>query len=318
MKTTPLSAALVLLAAGLATQAATAQTLPSRALCRKAASSTAWGKDLKQIPSTVIDKGVLRDIPYLSYRAGNYELNVYGDPAAPACFEIGIHKELLQSAAARKNCVDLIASLLSDPEDRSLLASLKPAGEKKVRNGITYEITPPTAEDAYGGWWVSVYNEPLLDKSRATPEELSAITTKRTDVQRAGAAADAKAPYAVDSSTQGRWASADLADARKSKDVPEEKQAVYAPTFSKKDGKYVPDRTVDDTGYIMFICANSDKHDDQEEIFKTCPACKKTDTFYWDNEKKVFIAFTCGTPYDNALIKCPTCGKVPTRVRVKH
>jgi len=318
VKTTTLSAALILVAAGLATQAASAQALPSRAKCRAAAAAKPWAKDFKQIPSTVIDKGVLRDIPYLSYRAGNYELNVYGDPAAPACFEIGIHKELLQGTEARKNGLDLVSSLLDDPEDRKLLASLKPAGEKKVRNGITYEITPPTAEDAYGGWWVSVYNEPLLNTSRATPEELSAITTKRTDVQRAVAVADAKTPYAVDSSTQGRWASGDLADARKSKDVPEEKQAVYAPAFSKKNGRYVPDRTVDDTGYILFICLGSDKHEDMEVIFRECPACKKHDTFFWDTEKKCFIAFTCGTPYENAMIKCPTCGKVPTRVRIKH
>jgi hypothetical protein len=318
MKNTTWLGTLALLVACTAPQAATAQALPSRAKCRQAASATAWGKDLKQIPSTVIDKGVLRDIPYLSYRAGNYELNVYGDPAAPACFEIGIHKELLQGAEARKNCLDLVASLLNDPEDRKLLASLKPAGEKKVRNGITFEITPPTAEDAYGGWWVSVYNEPLLDQSRATPEELSAITTKRGDVPRTGAAPDPRMPYAVDSSTQGRWASDDLASARTRKDVPEEKQAVYAPAFSKKNGKYVPDRTVDDTGSIMFICLGSDKHEDMEVIFRECPACKKMDTFYWDTEKKCFIAFTCGTPYDNATIKCPTCGKVPTRVRIKH
>jgi hypothetical protein len=93
---------------------------------------------------------------------------------------------------------------------------------------------------------------------------------------------------------------------------------VYKPVFSRKDGAYVPDRTVDDTGYIMFICANSDKHEDREEIFKTCPACSAEDTFYWDTDKKCFIAFTCGKPYDNAMVKCPTCGKVPKRVRTKH
>jgi hypothetical protein len=313
-----LAAALVALSAGPVSQVSTAAELPSRGRCRQAAASRPWAKDFKQIPSTVIDKGVLRDIPYLSYRAGNYELNVYGDPAAPACFEIGIHKELLTSAAARKNCLDLIASLLDDPADRALLASLKPEIDKKVRNGITFEITPPTAEDAYGGWWVSVYNEPLLDKSRATPDELAAITTKRADVPRAAAAPDPKTPYAVDSSTQGRWASDDLSSARTRTDVPEEKQAVYAPAFSKKDGKYVPDRTLDDTGYIMFVCCDSDKHEDMEVLLKECPACKKMDTFYWDTEKKCFIAFTCGTPYDNARVKCPTCGRVPARVRTKH
>jgi len=318
MRKTTRWAALVLLAACTVPQAANGQTLPSRAKCRAAVAARPWAKDFKQIPSTVIDKGVLRDIPYLSYRAGDYELNVYGDPAAPACFEIGIHKELLTSAAAKKNCFDLVASLLDDPADRALLASLKPEIDKKVRNGITYEITPPTAEDAYGGWWISVYSEPLLDRSRATPEELAAITSTRGAVQRADAAQKEKLPFPVDSSAQGRWASDDMSSARTRKDVPEQNQAVYAPAFSRKDGKYVPDRTLDDTGYILFVCANSDKHEDKEVIFKECPACKKVETFFWDTGKKCFIAFTCGTPYDNALVKCPTCGKVPKRVRIKH
>jgi hypothetical protein len=309
---------LVLLAACTLPQAAIGQTLPSRAACRAAVASRPWAKDFKQIPSTVIDKGVLRDIPYLSYRAGNYELNVYGDPAAPACFEIGIHKELLASAAARKNCFDVIASLLHDPADRALLASLKPEADKKVRNGVTFEVTPPTAEDAYGGWWISVYSEAMLDRSRATPEELAAITSTRGDTRRADAAKKENLPFPVESSAQGRWAAADLAGARARADLPEEKQAVYAPTFSRKAGKYVPDRTVDDTGFILFICAGSAAHEDMEVIFKECPACKKRDTFFWDGDKRCFIAYTCGTPYDNAIVKCPTCGKVPARVRIKH
>jgi hypothetical protein len=313
-----LLAALALLAACPAPQIATPRALPSRARCRSTAAAKPWAKDLKQIPSTVIDKGVLRWVPYTSYRAGDYELNVYGDPTAPAGFEIGIHNELLKSAAAKKNCFDLISALLDDPADRALLASLNSEIDKKVRNGVTFEITPVTAEDAYGGWWISVYSEPLLDRSRATPKELEKITTTRESVKRTDVEKKEAAPLAVEPATQGRWASEDLSSARLRKDVPEEKQAVYTPVFSRKNGQYVPDRTADDTGYIMFICANSDKHEDREEIVKTCPACKKDDTFYWDNDKKVFIAFTCGSPYDNALVKCPTCGKVPKRVRTKH
>ncbi len=94
--------ALVLLAAGILAPGASAAELPSRGRCRQAARSAPWGKGQKQIPSTVIDAGVLRDIPYLSYRAGSYEVNVYGDPAAPACFEIGIHKELLHRVHVRQ------------------------------------------------------------------------------------------------------------------------------------------------------------------------------------------------------------------------
>lgn len=290
-----------------------ARPLATRARCRSAAAAAPWGKNLKQIPSTVIDTGVLRHVPYASYRADDYEVNVYGDPAAPACFEIGIHGALLKSAEAKRRCVEFVSGLLGDASDRQILASLKMEVDKQMRAGLTFEVTPPTAPDAYGGWWISVYSEKELDRSRATPKEMERITTTRGLVKRAE-----DSPLQVDSATRGRWEQDDLAGARNRKDLPEEKQAVYAPAFSRKNGVYVPDRSVDDTGYILFICANSDKHEDREEILKSCPSCKKEETFFWDAERKCFIAFQCGAAYENALVKCSICSKPPRRVRTKH
>lgn len=295
-----------------------AAPLPGRTRCRQAAAAQPWAKDLRQIPSTVIDQGVLRHVPYTSYRAGEYEVNVYGDPAQPACVEVGIHGALLKRPDARRACLALMTTLLDDPEDRRLLASLKLEVDKKLRGGLTFEITPPTAPDAYGGWWVSVYDEKALDRARATPQELKSITLSRDDVKKRDAApADARLP-AVEPIAGGRWGADDLSQARTRKDVAEEKQAVYSPTFQKKNGVYVPDRTIDDTGWILFICANSDRHEDREEILKTCPSCRKESTFFWETAASSFVCFQCGGRYDNALVKCSGCGKVPRRVRTKH
>jgi len=304
----------MLLAVG---QAPPEKPLPGRTRCRQTLSVKPWAKNLKQIPSTVIDKGVLRAVPYTSYRAGEVELNLYGDPEAPACFEIGIHGSLLTQAAAKKNCYDLVIAILTDPAAEAAVRALKPEGDKKVVKNVTYEVTPPTAEDAYGGWWISVYSEALLDKARASEEELAKITTSRKAIASQDKPKPAAGGMQPDPVTEGRWASEDLADARKGKGA-EESQAVYKPMIAKKDGKYVPDRTVDDTGYILFICANSDKHEDREEILKTCPTCKKEETFFWDTDRKCFVGFQCGTVYDNALVKCTICGKAPTKVRTKH
>src|SRR5687768_16478196 len=241
-----MQALLPVLRLALIPQANAARPLPTRAKARAAAAATPWGKTLAHIPSTVIDKGVLRNIPYLSYRAGDYELNIYGDPAAPAGVEIGIHKDTLRSPAAKKAVVDFLSGLV-DPADRALLASLKMDVDKKVRDGLTFEITPPTAEDAYGGWWVSVYDEKALERSRASEDEMAKITTTRTAVKESKPAAGA---MEVEGS-KGKWAADDLANARAGS------EKVYSPTISKKDCKYVPDRSIDDTGYILFICANS-------------------------------------------------------------
>jgi hypothetical protein len=299
-----------------------AKSLPTRTRCRQTVSVKPWAKDFKQIPSTVIDKGVLKNVPYTSYRAAKeYELNVYGDPDSPACFEIGITGSLLKNDTAKRNCFDIVSAILNDSAAEKFLRALKPEGDKKVRNGVTYEITPPTAEDAYGGWWISIYSEPLLDKARASDKEMAAITTSRKDVKSSDAApapAPNKAGITVDPVTEGRWGNEDLNDARKLKDKPEEEQAVYKPAVSKKDGAYVTTRTYDDTGYIMFICANSDKHEDEEVLIRNCTSCKKDNTYFWDKEQSCFISFQCGAIFENDQIKCPKCGKVPKKVRTKH
>ena len=151
---------------------------------------------------------------------------------------------------------------------------------------------------------------------------MAKITNTRKDLKSADAAPAAakKSPDApaVDPVMEGRWGSEDLSDARKTKDKPEEEQAVYKPAVAKKDGVYVTTRTLDDTGYILFVCANSPKHEDREEIIKMCPACSKIHTFWWNKDDSYFVGFTCSQPIDNAKIKCSTCGAVPKKVRIKH
>ena len=138
-----------------------------------------WAKDLKQIPATVIDNGVMRNIPYLSYKAGDYEFNVYGDPDKPAGVEIGIYRTLLNDASAKANCTEFISSILPSAKFRTILRSLSIQKDSATSNGLTIEITPPTDPDAYGGWWVSAYFTDQLDAARASDKEMSALTVPK-------------------------------------------------------------------------------------------------------------------------------------------
>jgi predicted RNA-binding Zn-ribbon protein involved in translation (DUF1610 family) len=140
--------------------------------CRKAAERQSWARGLQQIPATVIDKGVLRHIPYKSFRTGDYEINIYGDPDHPSGLEVGIYKSLIQSQDAKNQCMEFMAAVLNDPADRTMLKSLKLTQDIQIRDGLSFEVTPETAEDAYGGWWISVYDPAALDRSRASPQEL--------------------------------------------------------------------------------------------------------------------------------------------------
>jgi hypothetical protein len=149
----------------------------------EAAARRPWGVELRQIPATVIDKGALKNVPYISHRAGDYELNLYGDPDAPAGLEIGVQRTLLKSAAAKAECVELLASLLSDAEDVKLLRSLKPAQDRRERAGFVFEVTPETAEDAYGGWWITVYDPKALDDARLSEDALKEASQAEEELE---------------------------------------------------------------------------------------------------------------------------------------
>jgi len=155
----------------------THQRVPNWRSIISSVANQSWGKNLQQIPATVIDKGVLRSVPYISFRISeDYELNIYGDLDSPACVELGVCRGLLKDEAAKTNCLSFIGSVLGK-NDKQVLAVLDRKQDLKVASGLTFEITPETAEDAYGGWWISVYDTKKLDAARATQEELALITT---------------------------------------------------------------------------------------------------------------------------------------------
>ena len=144
-----------------------------------------WASHLRQIPATVIDKGMLRNVPYVSFRCGDdYEINVYGDLDRPAAIEAGVYRKLLDDTTAKKNCVGFMNALLGQAADKQAMQGLAPEKDLKTRDGMTFEITPPFAEDAYMGWWVSVYSEQQLNLARASAEELQHISVPRAEASK--------------------------------------------------------------------------------------------------------------------------------------
>jgi hypothetical protein len=141
-----------------------------------------WATNLSPIPATVIDKGILRNVPYSSFRCGeDYEVNIYGDLDHPAGIEIGVYRKLLENGSAKSNSVKFISNLLSQSADKEIVQGLDLKKDLKTRDGLTFEITPPTDEDAYNGWWVSVYSEQKLNLARASDAELKQISIAKSD-----------------------------------------------------------------------------------------------------------------------------------------
>ncbi len=121
-------------------------------------------------------------MPYLSFRSDDdYEINIYGDLAHPAGFEVGVYRKLLDAPSAKDNCLRFVSAVLTKPDGRGQIQSLNLQKDLRIFGGVTFEITPPTDPDAYHGWWISVYDEAKINKSRASEEEIRRITLAKTE-----------------------------------------------------------------------------------------------------------------------------------------
>ena len=134
----------------------------------KAARSQPWGEGLKQIPATVIEVGELANVPYLSFAGNGVELNVYGDPASPAGIDVGTRSDSAETRAALRS---FIGGLLNEA-DRKPLDTI-PEGKEAVADGLALEITPPSAADGFGAWWVTASHPAVILSARASVGEMN-------------------------------------------------------------------------------------------------------------------------------------------------
>jgi DNA-directed RNA polymerase subunit RPC12/RpoP len=197
--------------------------------------ATPWGRDLKPIPATVVDAGPLKFVPYQSFRAGPHELNVYGDPDYPCCIELGLRDPLVRDTLARKRCLKTVGDLLL-PNDRGMVGLLKLEKDLRKAEMLTFEITPPEAEDSEGGWWISVYDESRVNLARASEEEIRRISVPKPDPQKP-AATSSPDP----SGPQNTWRPEDYAQARPSRGGSGGR--VYVSGYTRKNGTYVAPHT---------------------------------------------------------------------------
>jgi len=140
-------------------------------------------KSLVEIPATVIDVGDFKNVPYKSFRVNDdVELNIYGDPENPAGIELGIYGSRSADKKLRKTLRGYLAGFLTTRQEIAALYSLGlEKGITQVGN-LTFEITPKDAPDAYGAWWVSLYNRKDLDRVRLSDAEYARLVRPVNEV----------------------------------------------------------------------------------------------------------------------------------------
>jgi len=134
-------------------------------------------RSLQQIPATTIEEGLLRNIPYLSFRVNDQsEFNVYGNPRDPVAIEFGMYGRQRNSSKYRQIIREFLAGHLHTREEIAALYSLNLRGDDKRAGHLAFTIIPPEQADAYGGWWIIVYDPRRLDGARVSDAKYAAVT----------------------------------------------------------------------------------------------------------------------------------------------
>lgn len=176
-----LACLLTLLASCAADEAAKAPLrgarLQSLELVLEAAQQVACTQHLAPIPATVIETGVFRNVPYQSFSNGVVELNAYGDPRDLVGLELGTQA----ADPALQGClIQFIAAqaLLEADRQRVLRASTQPSRDEQ--RGLVVEVTPPTADDAAGAWWISLERPDVISGAAVSEAQLQQVAQPQT------------------------------------------------------------------------------------------------------------------------------------------
>jgi hypothetical protein len=138
-----------------------------------------------QIPPTSIESGYLKNIPYLSFRVnGRMEMNVYGNPEDPVCLEFGIYEHGERITRFKKIIRAYLAGCLSSRAEIGALYGLSEKGGERQAGKLRFKVLPPTAPDAYGGWWISVFDPVRLEQSRLSDAAYSKVTIPFSSVNK--------------------------------------------------------------------------------------------------------------------------------------
>jgi hypothetical protein len=134
-------------------------------------------RSLQQIPATTIESGLFKNIPYLSFRLNEQsEFNVYGDPHNPVAIEFGMYGRQRNNPRYRQMVREFLAGHLHTREEIATLYDLRLTGDERRAGHLAFKVTPPVAADAYGGWWISVFDPKRMDQARVRDAQYAAVT----------------------------------------------------------------------------------------------------------------------------------------------
>jgi hypothetical protein len=135
-----------------------------------------WGREVRQVPVLVSDRGRWHSLPCVSFWADFSQVSFYGDPARPAAIEISMPAPLAESWDQKRELLeymyDIIPALVVDNRfDR-----LNLEGDSFAAGDLWFTLTSPENPNTPGRWTLLLMHEPSVSPARASVSELQSIS----------------------------------------------------------------------------------------------------------------------------------------------
>jgi hypothetical protein len=135
------------------------------------------------IPAVRQTTGELRNIPYLSFNVNRQGvMNIYGPPEDPVAIQFGIFGKRGRSDKYPRIVREFLAGHLNSRREISTIYALSLRGDKKTADGLVFVVTPQTAPEAHGGWWITVADADRLERARVPAAKYASLTRPFEDV----------------------------------------------------------------------------------------------------------------------------------------
>ena len=136
-----------------------------------------WSSSPRQVPVLVVDRGRWKYLPAVSFWVGGFcQVSCYGDPARPAAIEVSLHRPAPDAWGQKRDLLEYMMGLVPGLAADNRFDQLNIHGDSFALGDLWFSVSAPGSLENPDRWTVRLIHETSIAASRATIEELQAIS----------------------------------------------------------------------------------------------------------------------------------------------
>lgn len=156
---------------------ASAHPLPPLSFALRRLREFSWSSSPRQVPVLVVDRGRWKYLPAVSFWVGGFcQVSCYGDPARPAALEVSLHRPAPDSWEQKRDLLEYMMGLVPGLAADNRFDNLDIRGDSFAVGDLWFSVSAPDSTDSPNRWTVRLIHEISITASRATLDELQAIS----------------------------------------------------------------------------------------------------------------------------------------------